>query len=244
MRAGTLASLKIYGDPRIVAIAAMGFASGLPLALTGSTLAIWLTEAHVSLAAIGLFAGVGLAYTLKFLWAPAVDWLVLPLVTTRLGRRRGWMLAIEAALALALVALGAGDPARAPVAVAALAVLVAFLSASQDIVIDAFRIELLGEREQGAGAAATQLGYRVGMVASTAGALYLATFFGWARTYEVMAALLSVGAVAALAMREPPAPLGARRAAFADAVVAPFSDILGREAAWVILAFIVLYKFG
>jgi PAT family beta-lactamase induction signal transducer AmpG len=223
----------------------MGFASGLPLALTGSTLSIWLAEEHLSLATIGLFAGVGLAYTLKFLWAPAADWLVLPLLTRGLGRRRGWALAIEAALALALVALGRSDPARAPLIVAALAVLVAFLSASQDIVIDAFRIELLSDREQGAGAAATQMGYRVGIVASTAGALYLATFFGWPRAYAIMAALLSVGAFAVLAMREPSAPARSPgRDWFAEAVLAPFADILTRQAAWAILVFVVLYKFG
>ncbi len=199
----------------------MGFASGLPLALTGSTLSIWLAEAHVSLAAIGLFAGVGLAYPLKFLWAPAVDWLVLPLLTRGLGRRRGWAIAIEAALAVALVALGESDPARAPAIVALLAVSVAFLSASQDIVIDAFRIELLNEREQGAGAAATQMGYRVGIVASTAGALYLATYFGWFAAYAIMASLLAVGAVAVLAMREPVAP-----------TVKPATTWLTQDACW------------
>ncbi len=153
----------------MLAILAMGFASGLPLALTGSTLSIWLKEAGVSLTAIGLFAGVGIAYTLKFLWAPAIDRMALPVLTRVLGRRRGWAIAIEVALALALVALGATDPARRPLVVALAAVVVAFLSASQDIVIDAYRVELLSDREQGAGAAATQVGYRLGMVASTAG---------------------------------------------------------------------------
>ncbi len=239
-----LASLAIYRDRRVLAILVMGFASGLPLALTGSTLSIWLKEAGISLTAIGLFAGVGLAYTLKFLWAPLIDRVALPVLTRRLGRRRGWAIAIQALLALALVALGACDPVRNAALVALAAVVVAFLSASQDIVIDAFRVELLADREQGAGAAATQVGYRIGMVASTAGALYLATFFGWFWAYVGMAALLAVGAAGVLMARELTAPPPPRGPWLQGAVVAPFAEFLGRDAALAILAFVVLYKFG
>jgi len=239
-----LASFWIYRDRRLLAIVVMGFASGLPLALTGSTLSIWLKEAGVSLTAIGLFAGVGLAYTLKFLWAPLVDQVALPVLTRRLGRRRGWAVAIELLLALALLALGACDPARDAPRVALAAVVVAFLSASQDIVIDAFRVELLAEREQGAGAAATQVGYRVGMVTSTAGALYLATFFGWFWAYAGMAALLCAGMAGVLMAREPRAPPAPRAAWLEGAVIAPFKDFLTRRAALAILVFVVLYKFG
>ncbi len=241
---GWLASLRIYGDRRLVAIFAMGFASGLPLALTGSTLSIWLKESGVSLTAIGLFAGVGIAYTLKFLWAPVIDRVALPLLTRALGRRRSWAIVIQALLALALVALGASDPAAAPARVAALAVLVAFLSASQDIVIDAYRVELLSAREQGAGAAATQVGYRLGLVAATAGALYLATYFGWFRAYAGMAGLLAIGMASVLLTREPTPPPPERGPWLASAVVAPFADFLKRDAAWAILVFVVLYKFG
>jgi len=237
-------SLRIYGDRRILAILAMGFASGLPLALTGSTLSIWLKEAGVSLTAIGLFAGVGIAYTLKFLWAPAIDRMALPLLTRTLGRRRGWAIAIEVMLALALVAMGATDPARRPLVVALAAVVVAFLSASQDIVIDAYRVELLSEREQGAGAAATQMGYRLGMVASTAGALYLAHFFGWLWAYAGMAALLAIGMASVLMTREPPLPMAPRGPWLEGAVIAPFADFLKRGGAVTILVFVVLYKFG
>ncbi len=235
----------VYRDRRMLAILCMGFASGLPLALTGSTLAIWLQESHVSLTAIGLFANVGLAYTLKFLWAPVVDRIGVPLLTRAFGRRRGWALAIEAALALALVALGALDPGHAPlVLMFALAALVAFLSASQDIVIDAYRVELLDERQQGAGAAATQVGYRVGMVASTAGALYLASYLGWFEAYATMAALLCIGMGSVLMTREPKLPTGPRAASFESAVVAPFAEFVRRDSAWAILAFVVLYKLG
>jgi MFS transporter, PAT family, beta-lactamase induction signal transducer AmpG len=237
-----LASIAVYRDRRMVAILVMGFASGLPLALTGSTLSIWLAASHVSMTTIGLFAGVGLAYTLKFLWAPVVDRMAIPLLTRGLGRRRSWALAVEAALALALVALGASDPAGAPVVVALLAVVVAFLSATQDIVIDAFRVELLEEREQGAGAAATQVGYRIGMVASTAGALYVSFYFGWFRAYAAMAALMALGMAAVILTREPPARI--ERASFGSAVLAPFAEFLARDGAWAVLAFVILYKVG
>ena len=244
MTASWLASLAVYRDRRMVAILLMGFASGLPLALTGSTLAIWLATSHVSMTAIGLFAGIGLSYTLKFLWAPVVDRVALPVLTRALGRRRGWAIAIEAALAVALVTLGACDPARAPGLVALAALVVAFLSASQDIVIDAYRVELLAEREQGAGAAATQVGYRVGMVASTAGALYLETYLGWFLAYAVMAALLAIGAAGVLMVREPPPPPAPRARTFESGVAAPFAEFVRRDGAWLVLAFVVLYKFG
>ncbi|MDE1930499.1 MAG: MFS transporter, partial [Alphaproteobacteria bacterium] len=137
-----LASLRVYGDRRMLAILFMGFSSGLPLALTASTLAIWLKTSGVSLTAIGLFAEVGLAYNLKFLWAPAMDRIRLPLIG-RLGRRRGWAAVIQVALAVALLVMAGRDPAADPWSVAILAAIVAFLSASQDIVIDAYRVELL-----------------------------------------------------------------------------------------------------
>jgi len=234
----------VYRDRRMLAILCMGFASGLPLALTGSTFAIWLEEAHVPLTAIGLFANVGLAYTLKFLWAPVVDRVRLPFLTGGLGRRRSWAVAIEAALAAALMALGALDPGRSPLLLLFLcAALVAFLSASQDIVIDAYRVELLDERQQGAGAAATQVGYRVGMVASTAGALYLASYFGWFAAYVAMAALLFIGMASVLMTREPDVPMPPR-ASFESAVAAPFAEFARRDYALAILAFVVLYKLG
>jgi MFS transporter, PAT family, beta-lactamase induction signal transducer AmpG len=239
-----LASLRVYGDRRMLAILLMGFSSGLPLALTASTLAIWLKEAGVSLTAIGLFAEVGLAYNLKFLWAPAMDRMRLPLIG-RLGRRRGWAVTIQLALAAALLVMAARDPASDPWSVALIAAVVAFLSASQDIVIDAYRVELLAEREQGAGAAATQIGYRIGMIASGAGALYLASYFGWFWSYVGMAALMLVGIATVLMTREPHvvAP-PARDGWFFEAVVEPFAEFTSRRAWLLVLIFVVLYKFG
>src|SRR6185312_9902764 len=150
-------AFRLYSDRRMVAILAMGFASGLPLALTGATLSIWLKEDGISLTAIGLFAQVGLAYNLKFLWAPVLDRVKLPFVTAWLGRRRSWAMLIQVLLALSILELAQADPAVDAWRTALLAVIVAFFSASQDIVIDAFRVELLDDDEQGAGAAATQV---------------------------------------------------------------------------------------
>jgi PAT family beta-lactamase induction signal transducer AmpG len=233
----------------------MGFSSGLPLALTFATLSFRLAEAGVSRTEIGLFALVGVSYSLKFLWSPMIDRLPVPLLTRRLGRRRGWALAIQPALAVAIVALGLCDPKTDPAATALAALVVAFLSASQDIVIDAYRIELLRPEEQGAGAAATQWGYRFGMLASSAGALYAASLGGWRFAYGLMAVLIGVGMSAVWLtpepgeVRVPETLLGAtpfaRLMAWLElAVLAPFADLLGRRDVFAILAFVVLYKFG
>ncbi len=236
----------------------MGFSSGLPLALTFGTLSYWLAELGVSLTAIGLFGLVRASYSLKFLWSPLIDRLPIPYLTRRLGRRRSWALTIQFLLALAILALGATDPKSDPAMTALAAVVVAFLSASQDIVIDAYRIELLLPEEQGAGAAATQWGYRFGMLASGAGALYAASLGGWRIAYAVMAGLMLVGMATVWLTPEPGgvAPLerlpGAGAAARIEAwlkgaVVAPFVDMFRRNGGLPLLAivlFIVFYKFG
>ncbi|HEY1506182.1 MAG TPA: AmpG family muropeptide MFS transporter [Stellaceae bacterium] len=239
-----LRSLRVYRDPRIIAIMLMGFASGLPLALTGATLAIWLKESAITLTAIGLFAPVGISYNLKFLWAPAMDRVRLPYLTERFGRRRGWALLIQFLLALAILAMSLSDPATNLTRVAICAIIVAFLSASQDIVIDAYRVELLDKDEQGAGAAATQIGYRIGMLASGAGALYLAQYFSWSTAYGVMAALVLLSMIVIVATREPQRPPLLRGRWFTTSVVAPFADFAKRRYWLLILVFVVLYKFG
>jgi MFS transporter, PAT family, beta-lactamase induction signal transducer AmpG len=237
------AALAVYKNPRLVAILFMGFASGLPLALTGATLQVWLTELGVSLTDVGLLALVGASYSLKFLWAPVLDRAPVPLLSAWLGQRRAWLVAIALPLAAAIAALGRSDPTSDPFHTALFAVLVAFLSASQDVVIDAYRIELLESDEQGAGAAATQWGYRVGMIASGAGALALAEAFGWPRSYLVMAALVSVVVVTALVSPEPSHP-PRRRSFFRGAVVEPFLEFASRPQWLVLLVFIVLYRLG
>ena len=254
-RAGWFSSLKVYREPRLVAVLLMGFSSGLPLALTFATLSFRLAEKGVSRTEIGLFALVGVPYSVKFLWSPLIDRLPIPLFSARLGRRRGWALAIQPLLAAAILALGLTDPRAAPGLTALAALAVAFLSASQDIVIDAYRIELLRPEEQGAGAAATQWGYRFGMLAASAGALYAANFGGWRFAYGLMAALMGVGMMTVWltpepgGVRPPEALPGdtalARIAAWLErAVLAPFRDMLTRRGALAILVFVILYKFG
>ena len=168
-----LRSMEVYADRRVLAILFLGFSSGLPLALTFGTLSIWLVEEGVSKTTIGLFALVGSPYTFKFLWSPLIDRMSLPYFTKRFGQRRGWTLIIQLGLMAAIFALGMVDPSATPLLTAFLALLVVFFSASQDIVIDAYRVEILAEHQYGAGAAMIVLGYRIGMLVSGAGALYL-----------------------------------------------------------------------
>ncbi len=251
---GTLDTFKLYTERRLLFVFVMGFASGLPLLLTMGTLQIWLTEVGVSLTAVGLFALTGTPYTLKFLWAPLIDRVPVPLLSRRLGRRRSWMLVIQLGLMGAIVGLGFSDPATGPFRTAAFALAVAFFSASQDIVIDAYRIEILDPSQQGAGAAMTQAGYRFGLIVAGAGALYLADTVGsWSIVYAVMAVLVLVGVAAALFAPAPPgeslAGAGESHAALTlqAMVIEPFREFLTRHSlssAWVILAFILLYKFG
>lgn len=241
-----IADLKRYFTRPLLTVFCLGFSSGLPLALTASTLSAWLSEEHVDKTTIGLFAAVATPYTLKFLWSPFMDTLAFPVLTRRLGRRRGWMLATQIALAGALVLLAATSPGANPWLTAMLALLVAFLSASQDIVIDAYRIEILDAKEQGEGAAMIQLGYRLGMVASSAGGLMLADKAGWHLTYAVMAALMGCGIATTLISQEPPAPGERKTHSFtewlAKAVRAPLADFT-RTPGWaLIFAFIVIYR--
>jgi PAT family beta-lactamase induction signal transducer AmpG len=173
-----------------------------------------------------------------------MDRVRLPFLTERFGRRRGWALLIQFLLALAILALGASDPSTDLTRVAVCALIVAFLSASQDIVIDAYRVELLTKDEQGAGAAATQIGYRLGMLASGAGALYLAQYFSWRAAYGVMAVLMLASMIVILATREPQAPPVVRGPWLKNTVIAPFADFAKRRFWLLILIFVVLYKFG
>ncbi len=253
---------SVYCDRRVIAILFLGFSEGLPLALTGATLSVWLRESGISKTAIGLFALVTMPYALKFIWAPLIDRLRLPVITRVFGRRRGWALVTQSALMLALIGLGFTDPLKDLWWTAFLAVIVAFCSASQDIVIDAYRVETLDEKQQGAGAATLVLGYRFGMLSSGAGALYLAQFFGWQAAYCTMAALVAVGMVTILLNREPKAVSSAEaqawerrfsarvgrrarlRAWLYGAVVAPFAQFMTRQGWLGILLFIASYKLG
>ena len=261
--------LAVYRDRRLLTILLLGFSSGLPLALTGATLTVWLTEARLPMAVIGLFLLARLPYSLKFLWAPLIDRARLPWLTRRFGRRRGWALLTQGALIAALLALSGCDPASAPWTMAAMALLVAFASASQDVVIDAYRVEALDQARFGAGAATYVLGYRLGMLISGAGALYLASVLSWPEVYAAMAAAVLVGvatilfspepgdaATTALLAREHAAAaalaesrgLTGRRARvaawFYSAVLAPLRDFMLHPAWLAILLFITLFKLG
>jgi PAT family beta-lactamase induction signal transducer AmpG len=237
-------AIAVYSDRRILLIAFMGFSSGLPLLLTLSTLSYWLAKLGVDKTSIGLFAAVGIPYSFKFVWAPLLDNIMPPF----LGRRRGWGLIIQAALAIAILAMGFTDPAVNPWWTALAAVVVAFLSASQDIVIDAYRIEILPEAEQGAGSAATQVGYRFGLLAAGAGALALADFVSWHWVFAFLALLMVVGMATMLLAPEPAAPPRPKGETLADwvqrSIAGPFLDFFQRRGWIVILLFVLLYKFG
>jgi len=259
-RASWRESLAVYRQPRVLIVLMLGFSSGLPLALSGSTLLIWMREAGVNLGTIGLFALVGTPYTLKFLWAPLVDAMNLPFFTRAFGRRRGWLLFSQLLLIAAIMLLAATDPARSPLFVAVAALLVAATSSTQDIVVDAFRVESLPESEQAAGMASYVAAYRIGMLVSTAGALFIVSGFegtdltrtdSWMWGYVAMAALVLIGCVTALVATEPEPSVRAEAATHNEdaftrvihAAVGAFSEFLTRKNAIAALAFVVLFKF-
>ncbi len=253
-------TLGVYLRRRVLIVLFLGFSAGLPLALSGSTLLRWMAEAGVDLGTIGLFALVGTPYTVKFLWAPLVDALDLPLLSRVLGRRRAWLVLTQLLLLSAIVFLGMCDPATDSWLVALGALIVATASATQDIVIDAFRVESLAESEQAAGMASYVAGYRIGMLASMAGALFLVSEFerwdlslhaAWTAGYLVMAALVVIGIATSLVATEPQksATVEATHARqnplmrVIAAAVGAFADFRQYRQVGAILAFVVLFKF-
>jgi PAT family beta-lactamase induction signal transducer AmpG len=238
--------MTLLRDRRFPVLLALGFSAGVPLPLVaGQVLRQWFVESGMSLADLGLTALIGLAYANKFLWSPVLDTVKPPL----LGRRRGWLLIIQLALVGSIAALALTDPRGGATATVAIAVVVAFLSASQDIVVDAWRIEMLGEDEerQAWGLAAYVWGYRAALLASGAGTLFLVAPLGWQGAYLYGAALILVGVAATLAGREavfPPAPPSGWRARLRLSVVDPLSDLMRRRHWLLILAFVALFKLG
>jgi PAT family beta-lactamase induction signal transducer AmpG len=223
---------------RFLAMLLLGLASGLPLALSGSTLQAWLTVEGVDIRTIGLYSLVALPYTFKFLWAPIMDRFVPP----RFGRRRGWMIATQAALACAIATLAGLRPAEHAAIIAVLAVAIAFLSASQDVAIDAYRADVLAPRERGFGAAVFVGGYRIGMLASGAGALILASYCGFGVTFVVLGAAMGLGIATSILSAEPVAAHApsSMLAAYRE----PLLEFLRRPEAGALIALIVLYKLG
>ncbi|NEW87386.1 MFS transporter [Rhodopseudomonas sp. WA056] len=253
-------AMAVYLQHRVLVVLFLGFASGLPLALSGSTLLVWMRESGVDLGTIGLFALVGTPYTLKFIWAPLVDALHVPLLTRAFGRRRGWLVFAQLLLITAILLLALTDPAKSPLYVAIGALLVAAASATQDIVIDAFRVESLPEDEQAAGMASYVAAYRIGMLISTAGVLFLVSAYestgltrntAWMWGYVTMAAMVLIGTVTALVATEPEQSRRAEAATSGEssfkrvfhAALGAFTEFLTRKDALTVLAFVVLFKF-
>jgi len=258
-RTALISGLSVYASARVATVLLLGFSAGLPLALSAETLRVWMADRGVDVGTIGLISLASLPYTIKFLWAPTVDALPVPWLTARLGRRRGWLVATQLALMAAILFLGTRDPVSGPLMVGLGALLVAFTSATQDIVIDAYRVESLSVDEQAAGMAGYVAAYRIGMLVSGAGVIGLTAWLetrGFAKTavwpiaYAVAALLVLVGLLAVLASPEPRthvADTAATQKSDALARVlatarAAFSDFLSRDAALAVLAFVVLYK--
>jgi PAT family beta-lactamase induction signal transducer AmpG len=233
-----------YWQKPLLIILLLGFSSGLPLSLTASTLYAWLAESGVDKTTIGIFAAIAMPYSLKFLWAPVMDGQHFPLFGKLLGRRRGWILAMQIALAVSIATFTLVNTTAAPLAFGAIALAVAFFSASQDVVIDAYRVESLSLEQQGAAAAMVTLGYRLAMLVSGAGSLWLSDVVGWQMTYLMMAAIMGVCAALTLFASEPvtPHPSPVTRNFIKDSVIAPFTDFITREGWLAILAFVVLFK--
>lgn len=236
----------LVANPRVAAALTLGFASGLPFNLPDSTLQAWLATLDMDIKTIGWFTLVGAPYAFKFLWAPVLDRYALPV----LGRRRGWMLLLQLLLAVLIAALGLqgerlglAAPGEVVYAVAAIGLLIAFVSATQDIVIDAYRADTLRPEERGVGSTATQVGYRLATWITGALALILSDVIGWRNTYLLMAVVM--GATVLFTWSAPePERVAARPRSLAAAVMDPLREFLGRPGAWALLGLIVLYKFG
>ncbi|MGB8400975.1 AmpG family muropeptide MFS transporter [Bradyrhizobium sp.] len=256
------AGLSVYLQPRVLIVMLLGFSAGLPFSLAGQTLQAWMTESGVDIKTIGLFAAIGVPYLAKFAWSPAVDALDVPLLSRIYGRRRGWLLLTQLMLIAAIGLLALSDPSRSPALVALAALLVTTASATQDIVIDAFRVESLPDEEQAAGMASYVAAYRIAALVSGAGALFLVSGLvslgldkqhAYGATYLMMALLVLVGIVATLAATEPAqsVPVEADHAAHAQenalrrltiTAIASFKDFFRRDAAVAILLFVTLFK--
>lgn len=262
---GWLHALRIYTHPRVLGMLLLGFSAGLPMLLVLGTLSFWLREAGIDRTTIGHLSWVGLAYGFKWVWAPLVDRMPLPLLTRWLGRRRAWLLLSQLAISMALIGMAGTDPAQDLVRMTVCAIIVAFASATQDIALDAYRIEAVALRLQGAMAATYQAGYRLAMILASAGVLWIAAALdispdeysatSWQVAYYIMASCMLIGMVTTLIIREPEVPVaqlainqGSPEASIStwldSAVIAPFRDFIMRYGyhALLILALISLYR--
>lgn len=244
-------AFAIYIQPRVLSMIALGFSAGLPYLLVFSTLSAWLRDEGVERSVIGFFSWVSVTYSVKIFWSPVVDKVRLPFLTTLLGQRRSWMLIAQLGIMAGLIGMASTDSQTQLTMIAACAVLVAFCSATQDVSIDAFRIESTQLNYQGAMAATYVLGYRLALLVAGAGSFYIAEFYNWHVSYYVMAALMSLGVITTLCL---PAPIVEQsvvdisKTSFInqvrDAVIHPFTDFFSRQGslAWLILLLIGIYK--
>lgn len=231
--------LQVFRSRRIAVITFLGFASGLPLALTGGTLQAWMAVSGVDIRTIGIFGLVGLPYTLKFLWSPLMDRFVPPW----LGRRRGWIIIAQLCLIIGIAVMAFISPQNAPFFLALTALFIAFASASQDIVIDAYRTDVLREKERGFGAAVFVTGYRIALLVSGALALILSDHIGWQNTYLLMAGIMGIGIISTISGPEPPGN-SVHPATLKESVSGPMKDYFSRSSAPLLLLLIILYKLG
>jgi MFS transporter, PAT family, beta-lactamase induction signal transducer AmpG len=232
------AAIQAYLSVRVLVQVPMGFASGLPLLLSGQTLKTWMTNLGVNLATVGFFTWTQLPYNFKFLWAPLIDRWQMPF----LGRRRGWLLVMQIVIAVVIAALGRVDPLHNLSVLAALAVALSVFSATQDVLVDVYRVDTLRGEERAAGSAMYVLGYRLGMLLAGTFALILSSVVSWSTVYWIMAATMGLAIATTLLAPEPETTRPPRT--LSEAVIEPFLDILTRHRALVILAFALLYRFG
>ena len=245
---------QYYLQERILVIFFLGFSAGLPFPLVYSTLTAWLSDAGLEKSTIGTFAWVGFAYVFKFLWSPLVDRLPIPVLTTLMGRRRSWLLLSQLSIGMSLIFLSGVDPANATGAFALVAIAVAFSSATQDMALDAYRIEIASAEMQPVLAAAYQYGYRVSMIVGGAGALYIAEYLSWPTAYKAMAVCMLIGLATTLYCREPAVPESAKTSTdvfergfvtwFVSSIVGPVVDFFKRYGAFALtmLAFISVFR--
>ncbi len=259
---------RVYLHPRVVGMLFLGFSAGLPLLLVGGTFTAWLRDLGVELAAIGFLSWVGMAHSIKVLWAPIVDRAPLPVLTRIFGRRRSWMLAAQASIGISLLGMAVTDPTKQLWLVAVWAVVAAFGSATQDVAIDAYRVEAVAKHRQAAMAATYVTGYRIAILTAGAGALHMAAVGGWSIAYGAMGLFMGVGIATTLIIREPDVAINARTAEmeenvvrylaetgdkglkkritawFIGAVICPFADFFGRygKASMAILLFVALFR--
>jgi PAT family beta-lactamase induction signal transducer AmpG len=232
-------TIKIILSPKMLAMFTLGFASGFPFYIVRDVLKLWLTDANIDLGTIGLFSAVALPYTWKFVWSPVMDGVTPPF----LGRRRGWMLMTQIGLLILIAAMGQLDPTKSLKMMAVVAFCIAIFSASQDIVLDAFRREYLTDEELGLGTGIWMNAWRFGMFASTGTAFLLSDSIGYPNVHLVLSLMMGIGIITTLFVPEPDTGVSAPHT-LQEAVIEPFREFFSRGGAWWVLTFILLYKIG